>query len=363
MKRIALIGVGKMGISHLAVLGAHPKVEVAAICDDNRTVVGMLSEVTNIKAYHDYETMFANERLDGVVIATPSRFHGAIVRAALDRSVSVFCEKPFCLDAAEGAELTELAERKNLVNQVGYHYRYVGAFREANRLIKGGALGRIHNIRAEAYGPVVLRPKGGTWRSSRSEGGGCLYDYASHAIDLMNFLVGAPSEVRGTVINKVFSRDVDDEVYSNFFYRDGMTGQVLANWSDESHRKMSMKVNVFGEKGKIQADRQEIQIYLRDNSVAKAFGLKNGWNIRYTTDLSESPWYYLRGEEYSAQIAAFVDALHGDQTGAVSSFRLALDTDRTIALMINDADEVRTQLAGGKLAKRGIMRSVLGLKR
>jgi predicted dehydrogenase len=59
-------------------------------------------------------------------------------------------------------------------------------------VLESGALGKLHHVRAEAYGPVVLRPKGATWRAAKSEGGGALYDYACHAIDLMNFLAGAP---------------------------------------------------------------------------------------------------------------------------------------------------------------------------
>jgi scyllo-inositol 2-dehydrogenase (NADP+) len=43
-----------------------------------------------------------------------------MVRAALDRNLHVFCEKPFSLDPEEGLALAELAERKGLVTQVGY---------------------------------------------------------------------------------------------------------------------------------------------------------------------------------------------------------------------------------------------------
>ena len=42
------------------------------------------------------------------------------------------------------------------MNQVGYHYRFVAAFNEAKRLIDGKAIGEIHHIRAEAYGPRTL---------------------------------------------------------------------------------------------------------------------------------------------------------------------------------------------------------------
>ena len=130
-----------------------------------------------------------------------------MVRQALENNLHVFCEKPFCLDINEGQESALLAERKGLVNQVGYHYRFLGTFTEARKLLNANHIGKVHHIRAEAYGPVVLRPSGLTWRSSQIEGGGCLYDYACHAIDLINFLHCAPTSVEGSILNSIFSAD------------------------------------------------------------------------------------------------------------------------------------------------------------
>jgi scyllo-inositol 2-dehydrogenase (NADP+) len=247
----------------------------------------------------------------------------------------VFCEKPFCLSAEDGLALAEMAEKKGRANQVGYHYRFVGTFHELKHLLDAGALGTLHHIHAEAFGPVVLRPKGRTWRTSKSEGGGCLHDYASHAIDLMNYLVGPPQAVGGTVMNRLFSGDVEDEVYSNLFYSNGLSGQISANWSDESQRKMSTKVSVWGTNGKIVADRQEMQIYFRDRAPD---GFNKGWNSRFTTDLTETVWFYLRGEEYSAQVSHFVDAIKAGRTDTRSTFRSAVDTDLVLTAMAKDAD-------------------------
>ncbi len=336
MVRLALIGLGKMGISHLAIARSHPDAELVAVCDTTGYVLDVLAKYTGVKVYSDYKKMFAEEKLDGVLIATPSKFHGEMVRAALEANLHVFCEKPFCLDPVEGQALAELAQTKGRVNQVGYHYRFVGAFREAKRLIEAGAIGRVHNLRAEAYGPVVLRPKNVTWRAKKSEGGGCLYDYACHAIDLLNFIVGSPERVGGTVLNTIFSRDVEDEVYSTFFFAGGLTGQIASNWSDESHRKMSTKLTFWGTNGRIAVDRQEVQLFVRDPSVA-SIPLKEGWTISYTTELTEGSYYYLRGEEYSAQIDHFVQAIRSGKTDTISTFASAVATDRVAAMMVRDA--------------------------
>jgi scyllo-inositol 2-dehydrogenase (NADP+) len=195
-------------------------------------------------------------------------------------------------------------------------------------------------VLAEAYGPVVLRPQGSTWRSRRSEGGGCLYDYAAHPLDLLTWYVGAPSSVGGTVLGKVFSADTEDEVYSTLRYADGTSAQLSVNWSDESYRKMSTKVTLWGSEGRIAVDRQECQVYLRDTATAPE-GYRHGWNVRYTTDLTPPVWFYVRGEEYSAELDYFVRAVSGklsaDDPRNLNSFTSAAVTDKVIEQMIMDA--------------------------
>jgi scyllo-inositol 2-dehydrogenase (NADP+) len=334
--RVALVGLGKMGLSHLAIISTHPDVDLVAICDSTAYVLDVLQKYTGVKGYADYRKLLSEEQPDAVVIATPTRFHSEIVQAALERNAHVYCEKPFCLDPAEGLRLAQLAESKSLINQVGYHYRFVAAFQEMKRLLDAGVLEGIHHFRAEAYGPVVLRPNGSTWRTSRVEGGGCLYDYACHAIDLVHYLVGPPDAVGGTVLNRVFSRNVEDGVYSTFLYADGKTGQLAANWSDESFRKMSVKVTAWGSNGSICADRQEIQVYLRE-SVPQAPDLVPGWNVRYTTQLTRSVWFYLRGEEYSAQLDHFIQSVKQRSADTLCTFRAAAAVDLVAAMMLKDA--------------------------
>lgn len=337
MIKLAVVGLGKMGLSHYAIINAHPSVKVEAVCDATGYMLDVLNKYTGVRTYSDFDAMLREVELDAIVIATPSKMHAKMVRAALDRGLHVFCEKPFCLDSEEGAELMRIAEQRKVVNQVGYHYRFVGAFQEVKRLLDAGAIGRVTHVLAEAYGPVVLRPKGSTWRTQREEGGGCLYDYAAHPINLVNWYFGQPVSVGGSVLAPVFSKDTDDEVFGTLFFGDGKSAQVSVNWSDESYRKMSTKITVWGTDGRIYADRQECQVYLRD-TAAIPDGYQKGWNVKYTTDLTEPVWFYIRGEEYSAQLDYFARCVEaGRFEDNVNSFADAVMTDRVISMMIADA--------------------------
>ena len=128
MIRTAVVGLGKMGLSHLAILHTHPDIDVVAVCDTFGMLLNGLNKYTGLKTYSDFEEMLDKEPLDAVLIATPSRFHSSMVKQALDKNLHVFCEKPFCLNIEESRELAALAKRKGVVNQVGYHYRFLGTF-------------------------------------------------------------------------------------------------------------------------------------------------------------------------------------------------------------------------------------------
>ena len=105
---------------------------------------------------------------------------------------------------------------------------------------------------------------GATWRTQRTDGGGCLYDYAAHPINILDWLFGEPSAVSGTILNQIFSTETDNEVYATLHWDTGMSAHLSVNWSDESCRKMSTKISITGTKGRLTADRPDCQLYLRE---------------------------------------------------------------------------------------------------
>jgi len=326
---------GKMGISHYAIINAHTDVHVVGVCDSSGFVLKAIAKFGDVQVFKDYRALLDQNNLDCVLIATPTSSHGEIMRYALEQNLHVFVEKPFCLKVDEGRELVELAKQKRRINQVGYHYRFVGSFQKAKAILEKNIIGKVYHFTAEAYGPVVLKPKGSTWRTKSSEGGGCLHDYASHVVNLVDYLIGSPDRVAGTVLKRIFSRDVEDAVYATLLYDNGLSGQLAVNWSDETYRKMSTQIEIYGTKGKIIADRQECKVYLRNSNGP--CGLVSGWNLFYTTDLTKDVWFYLRGEEYSSQVNYFVESIKNNDLNNINSFASALQTDILIDLLKDDA--------------------------
>jgi predicted dehydrogenase len=335
MIKAAIVGLGRMGVSHCAIVNAHPDVEVAAICEPSGFVTAAVEKHAGLSCHKEYRKMIASVELDCVFITTPTKFHYEMVHDALEAGLHVFVEKPFCLTPADGKKLVAFAEQKQVVNQVGYHNRFIGTFREAKRLVESKAIGDVYHVLGEAYGPVVLKEKGMTWRSDTSEGGGCLYDYATHVINLTQFLVGSPQTVSGAVLRRIYSRSVDDAVYATLYYHDGLSGQLSVNWSDETYRKMSTRITILGKKGKIIVDAQELKIYFKENPAED--GYEQGWNMRWVTDLSPDVKFYLRGEEYSAQIEYFIQCIKHNDLNNINSFANAYATDYVADLIKQDA--------------------------
>jgi predicted dehydrogenase len=336
MVRAGIVGVGKMGISHYAILGAHPRVEVRSICDSATYLTSALRKHARVTTFKDHREMIDAGGLDCVVVATPTATHFEAASYALERDLHVFVEKPLCLDPAQSRSLADAARARRRVNQVGYHNRFLGTFREARRLVRAGAIGEVRHVTGAAFGPVVVRPRTGlTWRARRAQGGGCLHDYASHVVDLMCFLAGPPEAVLGAHLTRVHSRDVEDAVAATFRWPGGASGQLEANWSDESQRKMTTTVAAYGTRGKIVADRQELRVWLREAAPREGYG--PGWTCRSITELQPATAFYLRGEEYSAQLDAFVDAVERGDVDHENSFASAWETDRVIELVARAA--------------------------
>lgn len=338
MVRVGIVGVGKMGLSHLALFNAHAGVQVTGVCEPQSFVASAVESQTGIETFKTHEKLIDSGRVDAVVIATPSSTHFDAAMYAMRRGLHVFVEKPLSLSAAESWQLVQTAKQAGVANQVGYHNRFIATFGEVRRLVHEGVIGEVYHIDGRAFGQVVTKPKSGfTWRAKKSEGGGCLHDYASHVVDLMNWIVGPPKEIAGARLTKIHSKDVEDAVYALFGYERNISGQLETNWSDEAHRKMSTSVTVYGTHGKIHADRQECQVFLKPGHSAPGF--ESGWTVRYITELQQPVSFYLRGEEYSAQVDSFVAACRERNVSPLNSFASAYETDWTIDMILKAGGE------------------------
>lgn len=232
--RIAVIGTGWWSTyNHIPGLQQHPDVELVAICDRDAGKLDAAARAYTIqKTYDDYALMLAQERLDGVVIATNHASHYAIARSCLEHDLHVMLEKPMTLFAGDARHLVELATARGRTLLIGYPYNYTPYALRARDIIRSGSLGPIQLISC-SYGTRVvemlrgaeLKPSAlypvhnpGTVYSQPSlSGGGQGHLQVTHAGGLLFFITGLrAASVLGRMQNHGLSVDLVDVMVVEF---------------------------------------------------------------------------------------------------------------------------------------------------
>ncbi|MDD2388640.1 MAG: Gfo/Idh/MocA family oxidoreductase [Desulfobacterales bacterium] len=335
MLRAGFIGFGRMGITHYSILNSHPSVDVIAVCDQSTTMLSILKKYVNVMTFTDYREMIEKSSLDFVIISTPPDSHAQIVQFALENNLHVFVEKPFTLSVAEGQNILSDFKFRSLIHQVGYVNRFNEVFIEVKKLVDEGVIGDVSNCYSEMYGATVVKDSKSGWRGHRKTGGGCLYDFASHCIDLAVYLLGQPEKVAGSVMQSIYSSGSEDLVSSTLIYENGCTVEIMTNWSDESFRKPTNILTVFGTKGKIVADKHAYKIFLKEADPEHK--LDKGWNTAYLPDLAQSVRLYVRGNEFTRQLDYFVGRIRNETIGNIAGFDEAFKTDIVMEQIALDA--------------------------
>jgi predicted dehydrogenase len=338
--KAGFIGFGRMGITHFSILNTNPLVEVVSVADTSKNMRNILNKYIKVKTYSDYRQMISESQLDFIIISTPTDSHAEVIRHSLDNGLHVFTEKPLAMTPKESEGIIKQLEGKNIVNQVGYVNRFNEVFMEVKSLLERNTIGELKSFTSEMYGATVLKGAGSSWRSKHKTGGGCMYEFASHCIDLVLYFLGLPDKVAGSVLKSIYSTGVEDMVTSSLIYNNGVSGTITVNWSDESYRKPTNIVTFFGTKGRIVADKHAYKIYLKEDNPKNGF--QKGWNTRYITDFAKSVRVYLRGNEFTRQLDSFVSAIANGEHDTLSGFKDAYQTDLLMEKIRLDAQSIES---------------------
>jgi myo-inositol 2-dehydrogenase/D-chiro-inositol 1-dehydrogenase len=181
--RIGLVGLGRMGRTHLAALRSfNSAVSVVAVADVDSAAVAAAVEGTGARGWTDGLDLLAHADLDGVVVASPDATHAALVSACLDRGLPVLCEKPLTTSVADSAALVEReASLGRRLVQVGFMRRYDPAFADVAHAVLDGRVGAPAIVRTVHRNPVsayAFEPSTLTENS------------ASHDVDLVRWVTG-----------------------------------------------------------------------------------------------------------------------------------------------------------------------------
>jgi predicted dehydrogenase len=336
--KIGIIGMGRMGITHYSIINSHPQAEIISVADTSAITLDLMKKyIKNLQVFKDYKQLIDVSKPDAIVICTPPNLNYQIIKYAFANEINVFCEKPLTADKEQAKELAEMFNTSDLVNQVGYGSRSHDIFVKTKKLIESDIIGDVVRFKSEMFSCAKTKKSSGdSWREKRENGGGVVFEMASHLIDLNNFLFGPALGVRGTVMNSVFSNKVEDIVSSTLLYGNGLSGTIFVNWSDESYRKPMISIDIFGTKGKIVADFYGYKIYLLEENGK--LNLRKGWNIFTLPDVMTPVPFYVRGNEFTRQLYYFIDLISKKETKKLCDFNDGVKTLEIIEQLFTDAE-------------------------
>ena len=157
----AVVGLGKMGLSHLSMMRATPGVEVVGVCDSSGYLLGGPARYTGLATYSSYEKMLDEATLDAVIIATPSNLHAPMVRAAIERGRPRLLREALLPRSRGGGRARPSGHaRPGSSPRSATTTASWGRSARSSRCSTQDAIGDVVHVLGEAYGPVVLKPQG-----------------------------------------------------------------------------------------------------------------------------------------------------------------------------------------------------------
>ena len=222
--RIALIGAGAIGRTHIDRITRSANLALAAIVDP--TEAGKALAVSlNAPWFANHVDMLEAVKPQGAVVATPNATHIPMALDCLARGVAALIEKPVADSVAEARVLVDAQARSGVPVLVGHHRRHNPINRRARDIVQSGQLGQLvsANVMAQFLKPDAYFDA--TWR--REKGGGPILINLIHEIDMLRFLCGEITSVQALASNAVRGFNVEDTAAAVLRFANGALGTVV----------------------------------------------------------------------------------------------------------------------------------------
>jgi predicted dehydrogenase len=174
--------------------------------------------------YADWRDVLRDDRIDAVYVATPVRLHAEQAIAAAEAGKHVLCEKPLALDVPECERILSAARRHGVRLGVAYYRHHYPVVARLRKLLASRELGSPVLVLAQAFAhfdPPADHPRSWLLRKAES-GGGPMFDFGCHRLEILLDLLGPVAEVRGFLANvRLSERDVEDTCVAHLRFRNG----------------------------------------------------------------------------------------------------------------------------------------------
>ena len=177
--------------------------------------------------YADWRELVRDEEIDAIYVATPVYLHAEQTIAAAEAGKHVLCEKPMALDATECNRMISACRANRVKLGVAYYRHFYPVVRRVKEILDSGELGVpiVAQMNAfEYFDPEPSHPRAWLLKKNQS-GGGPMFDFGCHRIEVLLDLLGSVTDVKATLANTLFhDREVEDVAVAQFQFERGTCG-------------------------------------------------------------------------------------------------------------------------------------------
>ena len=196
--------------------------------------------------YDSAEALIADPGVDAVYVATPPNSHCDYALAVAAAGKPALVEKPMARNASECDRMVGAFARAGLPLFVAYYYRSLPCYVRVAELLRDGAVGTVTGVSYRMAEPHHRR--GRPWRVDvATAGSGHFLDVGSHALDLLDHLLGPLADVAGGAANLASDYEAEDTVALTFRAPSGALGSMIWNFASAVHDDMMQIVGTEGE--------------------------------------------------------------------------------------------------------------------
>ena len=310
--RFGLIGCGRVAQHfYLPILESLPRGRLSAVADcDPNQLEPIRRRFPGVKTFADHRQLLKDGGIEAVIVATPPYLHADMTIDAIRAGMHVLVEKPFTTSLADAEKVVDATKGSGVKVMVGFNRRRMPRNKEARRFIESGAFGEPF-----AGEITLVGANEGAWRPHtdyhlrRATGGGSLFDFSSHQIDLVRFIFG--QEVVSVRCHLESRRSEDDTTWLYLTLDQGAIVNVFSSYSPSSVDRLEILLD--GGRLSIPSSYASLHLgerSLRDFAWSPARYLKD--YLRAVLATGYRPWH-LSHRSHVAQLTAFAGCVRRDE--------------------------------------------------
>lgn len=250
--RVAVVGCGRISKNHFGSIEKYPEeLELAAVCDVDRQVLKEHSEKCSVKGYHSLEAMLNEEKLDLVVLCTPSGLHSSQAEMVARAGMHVMTEKPMATRWGDGVRMVKACDEAGVRMFVVKQNRRNATLQMLKNAVEKKRFGKIYMVNVNVF---WTRPQEyydtAKWRGTWEFDGGAFMNQASHYVDLLDWLIGPVESVQAYTATLARDIEVEDSGVMSIKWRSGALGSMNVTMLTYP-KNLEGSITIIGEKGTV----------------------------------------------------------------------------------------------------------------